>query len=198
MLILTPDNISKPIIKLAKQLVASPYLIYVDVIPEPSFLINECYENVRIKIQRDGGNIQYGWQIWEWFNVYIEAEFHAVWLSPSNQYVDITPKAAHVTKILFLPDPNRTYNNRSIDNERRPLRQDKLIRDFLRTSKEINRMKMKGEVPNNPNKTFVDQSDYEYWAILHDDLMKMLINNLTENSPCFCGSNKQYKHCHSL
>jgi hypothetical protein len=194
----TPENISKPIKKLAKQLVALPSLAYVNVMPETFSILNECYENVKIKISKDGGNIQYGWQIWEWPGVYIEAEFHAVWVSTTNLLIDITPKDYSVDRILFLPDPIRIYKNNSIDNERRPLRNDRLIRDFLQTAKEINRLKIEGETPGNPNETTVDQSEYAPWAIRHDELMKMIANNCTEKSPCFCGSNKHYNNCHSL
>jgi hypothetical protein len=194
----TPNNISKPIKKLAKQLVDLPNLIYVIIVPEAFSILNECYENVRLKIAKDGGNIQYGWQIWEWPNIYIEAEFHAVWVSTTNELIDVTPKDYSVERILFLPDPIRIYHNHSIDNERRPLWNDKLIRDFLRSSKEIARLKIEGETPGNPNETTVDQREYAPWAVMHDELIKMIANNCTENSLCFCGSNKSYKNCCSL
>ena len=34
-----------------------------------------------------GGNIEYGWMIWESPNLFIEAEFHAVWIDNKGEYI---------------------------------------------------------------------------------------------------------------
>lgn len=41
--------------------------------------------------------------------------------------VDITPKPQSETRILFVPDERRRYDGTTIDNVRRPLRDDQLI-----------------------------------------------------------------------
>lgn len=75
-----------------------------------------------------------GWAIWEWKKVLIEAEFHAVWQRPDGTLIDITPKATaigeilDIKKILFLPDLSREYRSVSVDNIRKPLRNDLRIR----------------------------------------------------------------------
>ena len=76
-----------------------------------------------MKVEKNGGGFQYGWQIWEWPDVMIEAEFHAVWNSPQGILIDITPKQIDTHKILFLPDANRTYEGKQVNNFRQPLRQ---------------------------------------------------------------------------
>lgn len=38
-----------------------------------------------------GGRLITGWGIWQWDNILVEAEAHAIWESPDNQLIDITP-----------------------------------------------------------------------------------------------------------
>ena len=62
----------------------------------------------------------------------VEAEFHAVWKSPEGKLVEVTPKPHREVRILFVPDPRRTCQGLAIDNVRKPLRDDQMIRHFIR------------------------------------------------------------------
>jgi hypothetical protein len=64
---------------------------------------------VNRKVTREGGRIVYGWAIWEWPRVFLEAEHHAVW-SDGDRLVDVTPHVPASYCILFLPDPQRVYD----------------------------------------------------------------------------------------
>lgn len=75
----------------------------------------------------------------------VEAEFHAVWLSPEGQMIDITPKPHGETQILFVPDDRLGYSGVTVDNKRMPLRDDQLIRHFIAASEAITRVMNKGE-----------------------------------------------------
>jgi hypothetical protein len=194
----TPREITLQIMRLCKVLVSNPAPKHVVVVPESSAVLGECFDNVRRKVDVEGGTIQYGWQIWEWPNIYIEAEFHAVWLSPTNSLVDITPKDEPVDCILFLPDLVRTYEGKSIDNVRRALRKDKLIHDFLTVAAEINKLKINGQNPNNPNEFKAPVELFQKLTQRHLILQEMLNRGESENSMCFCGSAKKYKNCHAL
>jgi hypothetical protein len=48
----------------------------------------------------------------------IEGEFHAVWVSPDGGFLDVTPKADGERQILFIPDPDRVYQRRHVENVR--------------------------------------------------------------------------------
>jgi hypothetical protein len=124
----TPPKITEPIRKLCRELDGTQKAGYIPVQPQPDCKQKECFENVRAKVEKDGGRIQFGWAIWEWPSVMIEAEFHANWISPEGKQIDITPKPEGISKILFLPDSTRTYDyNRDhyrIDNQ--------IHRDFRR------------------------------------------------------------------
>jgi len=92
--------------------------------------INECFSIVPEHVARYGGKQLIGWIISEWKKVLIEAEFHAVWQNTGGAMIDLTPKSIPVSKILFLPDPSREYTGVSVDNIRKPLRNDKRIKRF--------------------------------------------------------------------
>jgi hypothetical protein len=72
-----------------------------------------------------------GWAIWEWPKVFIEAEFHAVWCSPTGEFLDLTPRPLLSEHILFLPDATLKYDGRQIDNIRRALVKDNDLTRFL-------------------------------------------------------------------
>lgn len=80
---------------------------FVPVADDPHGLFGWCSDGVGEKIKSDGGNIVFGWTIWEWPSVLWTAEFHAVWRSPTDELIDITPKPNFEKQILFVID--RSY-----------------------------------------------------------------------------------------
>lgn len=162
---------------------------------EPGTTVNECFANVELKIERDGGSREIGWQIWEWPNVYIEAEFHAVWVSPDSHRVDVTPKQIPVDRILFLPDLSLTYSKRQVDNIRQALRDDKLIRDFIRISETIFRVENKGDRANQLGVIEISRHEIEPLIKAREFLFRMLREGLGEHSLCGCNSGRKYKNC---
>jgi hypothetical protein len=70
------------------------------------------------KIKAEGGAIRFGWNIWEYAGVYLTAEFHAVWVDPSGNLIDITPKPDRETRIIFAG--NQTYRP-DFDFTKRPI-----------------------------------------------------------------------------
>ncbi|BCV47449.1 hypothetical protein [Shewanella algae] len=47
---------------------------------------------VQNKIDKFGGTLITGWAIWEKVGVFIEAEFHAVWLKPDGEHLGLNPR----------------------------------------------------------------------------------------------------------
>jgi hypothetical protein len=64
---------------------------------------------------------------------------------------DPTAKDSGESTILLLPDSVRVYENKTIDNHRRALSNDKLVKDFLISAQQIARLKIRGETPGNSN-----------------------------------------------
>lgn len=106
--------------------------------PEIDAEISECFSNVERKVAADGGATEYGWVLVEGMpSVLLEAEFHAVWLKDGER-LDVTPRSAEFPqdRILFLPDPNRTFEGVQIDNVRVALKHDRLIGQFIEVSEQ--------------------------------------------------------------
>jgi hypothetical protein len=141
----TPLQVTAPIRALCKEINPTAKPVYVSVIPRESANQNDCFPNVLAHVEQHGGAMCLGWQIWEWENVLIEAEFHAVWLNTERKFIDVTPKDVPTRKILFLPDPKMTYEGKQVNNIRRPLRHDPNINGFIQACDEEFALKNKGE-----------------------------------------------------
>lgn len=103
--------------------------------PIPNQPENECFSVLPQHVSSFGGEQIIGWAIWERPGVFIEAEFHAVWRNPSGEYVDISSREIRFDAITFLPDPNRKYLGRQVDNVRKSLVKDHDVTRFLYLAK---------------------------------------------------------------
>lgn len=106
-----PETVSPAVLELCRKINPHAQPEFIVVTPEPGCLAADCFLNVKQKINHDGGRIQFGWAIWEWPRVFIEAEHHAIYEPPGGSPVrDITPCGAGNHKRLFLRDESATYD----------------------------------------------------------------------------------------
>jgi hypothetical protein len=204
----TPIEITKQIVTLCKEIDKSQTPYHVPVKPESWVESKECFFNVKTKVEKDGGHPQFGWTIWETPNFMIEAEFHAIWISPENESIDITPNQINSKSILFLPDSTRKYDyNREfyrVDNIRHPLSNNPLIIDLIKLNEEIFACEEKyfpGREINPENPAFAP------WAELKNKLLSIESQIMAQfqtqplqkkpklNAPCPCGSGRKFKKC---
>jgi len=194
----TPSAISEPILSLCRSICASQKPVYVNHSPESYAQISDCFPAVDRKVRECGGQVLYGWQLWEWFDVLLEAEFHAVWLSPENELVDVTPNPFEVEKILFLPDPSMRYEGKQVNNVRVPLSSNPLTRDFIGIWNAIFRIQNKGDRANQ-SEVSLEGSEAQLHQWLQETrsfVLQMLESGLARNSLCPCNSGEKYKACH--
>ncbi|WP_148716664.1 hypothetical protein [Chitinolyticbacter meiyuanensis] len=94
--------------------------------------VGQCIQVVSDHCAAHGGHMVLGWAIWEWPGAFIEAEYHAAWANPTGELIDIAPRrdGAYRT-ITFLPDARLTDTGKKIDNIRRPLVNDRDVKQFL-------------------------------------------------------------------
>ena len=162
---------------------------------EAEALQAECFPNVLTKVERDGGKMVLGWQLWEWPEVLVEGEFHAVWESPEGNLVDITPKETHIEKILFLPDPEATYDGRAKDNFRMPLNDNRITLDLIKANKKYFKLLNSGALANYYGPVVATPDMVRILNKLRL-IQHMLKNKLDENIVCLCGKGgKKYKNC---
>lgn len=174
---------------------------YVQVVPEKDAQINECFFNVEQKIERDGGAALNGWLIWIWPSVFIEAEHHCVWENENGDHVDVTPKQHGESKIVFLPDPEKSYDdeqNRRLDNVRKALTKDSCVAEFLRLAAEKNRMIEDSTIEGSRMVSLDPQKIGDIVDRLANLEAKMIQKFIRPNDPCPCRNGKKYKRCHGL
>ena len=195
----TPSEITKQMLALAAELSPSQVPIYLTVLAEPDAKVNECFPNVEAKIRQDGGEIVYGWELWEWPNVMIEGIFHAVWRLPDGELKEITPKQNGEKTILFLIDPKRIYRGTPIDNVRIALRDNLLIIHFIKISEKIIVIVNRGKPAHqhgHVNLLAADNQPYSDLEYLKNLIGEMLRQGLRAHDRCLCGSGRKYKRCH--
>lgn len=159
-------------------------------------LKNECVPNVDEKIHRDGGSKLLGWQVWQ-TEYLIEAEFHAVWLSPDGNLLDITPKPFPIPNILFIPDDSITYDGSQVDNIRLNTSGNSVVDDLINVCEAKFLISNKG-CRAQEYALELTGDEAMYWNILQQmqqGIPIMLSNGSTRHQTCFCGRDK-YKKCH--
>jgi hypothetical protein len=187
----TPTRISDGIRAFCGDIGPTQEPVYVPVRPVPQARINSCFLAVRDHITQNGGHIQHGWIIWELPKIFLEAEFHAVWVSPASETVDITPKIDNEDSILFLPDSKRVYEGRLVKNRRKPL----VFNDFTlkwlwhEHNRHLIRQKhfRNGEVA-----AAVAAEELAQWMESQGEAGPPKFGR---NAPCLCASGKKFKKC---
>lgn len=175
---------------------------FVAIVPEDGCEPLNCFNNVQRKVEIAGGRIQFGWAIWEWPRVYVEAEHHAVYApADEREWIDLTPDQDGETHRLFIPDDSAVYDfeNEGIrrDNLRKALSDDPLVRNFFSNAKAItailNTIHGIGEV-------HVDFATAQRIHNLEDEKRKLIFDigmkYTARNQRCFCGSGEKFKRCH--
>lgn len=200
----TPAEIGPTLQKLIRELVPNGHPFYVNVVPQDDASQNDCFIHVPARAQQDGGVAILGWSLWEFPGLFVEAEAHTVWLQPTGDYLDITPKRAQTARIFFLPDPTLRYEGRQINNVRKPLIQDSFVQEYLDTfTDEFNLLNRGERAFQHGEISLTDDEAMEYHAI-QTRRAKAYVNLLPRLPqfgpylPCPCGSGKKMKWCHKV
>lgn len=170
--------------------------VIVTVQVEPYATPKNCFPNVEEKVKRDGGSIVYGWSVLLG-QFLVEAERHAIWKSPQNELIDITPSTSGMETTLFIPY-DLVYTGQFIDNVRVNATDNKVVDDWtivasLRT-KIFNAIRSKNGVSiRTPDPIMSLHHRYDN---LNNLYFSYLNAGGTEETNCFCQSGKIYKKCH--
>ncbi|WP_316176337.1 SEC-C domain-containing protein [Bradyrhizobium sp. SZCCHNRI1073] len=194
----TPDAITPAVQQLAAEISPEYQPRYVEMAPEPMSRPRECFFNVKAKIERDGGKILYGWAIWEWPRVFLEAEHHAVW-SNGPSLIDVTPQEPGIRRVLFVPDPAQEFDESSYQrrpNIKRPLNPARAIADWISETDRFHEY-IEGcshgpvaRVDVRTLKALQQKTRYAQAGVL-----VWLAEHTKRNDLCFCTSGKKFKNC---
>jgi len=132
----TPATLSPTLIALCEELVPGgvPVTLAVDATRAPTPM--DSFEAVERRVIAQGGSASFGWELWEWPRLFIQADFHSLWRQPDGTLQDITPRPLGVRTILFLPDHARVFDGRRVNSIRRPISKDPTVSSFLRVCDE--------------------------------------------------------------
>jgi SEC-C motif len=195
----TPKQISPTIRKFCQSITPNAKPIYLSVKATPANIALDCFMNVEKRIAKEGGTVQYGWRIWEWPRIMVEAEFHAVWRSPDGTLVDITPAHHNLPGVLFLPDPERIYEGQQVDSIRLALTNNPLIHEFININKRLFEIYNEGELANQHGEISLREDAKAEIIRLRRrqvEIQQMLASqSVGRNELCPCGSQRQYKRC---
>jgi hypothetical protein len=193
-----PDINDRFVLSLIKKIGLNNKPIIVKVIPENGAEPLDCFPTVQKKISNYGGRMILGWQFWKSQNL-IEAEFHAIWESPENELIDITPKPIMgIDYTLFIIDESLLYDEKQKDNFRINITNNSLVDDFIKVCEAIFNFENKGEraYQYELKLSALEQEKYRKLKGLKEIYQTMISNNLNRNTRCLCGSGNKFKHCH--
>lgn len=194
----TPTEIGKHVRRLCARIGVTSDAVRLPVCRDARAVPNECFANVARKIAAEGGSIQYGWLIWEWPHVFIEAEFHAVWRTPMGELVEVSNPGNGETEILFVPDTQRTFSGRQVDNVRLAIRDDPTVHDFLASAAGIFAAMNQGNRADQLGAVRVPTSEIVPIVARLKVAKEMIERNLRATDLCACGSGRRYKRCHGV
>jgi len=198
----TPSAITRPILNLCADIPGGGAPEFIQHQPGPGAVVRECFNNVVDRVRLLGGDFVYGWAIWEWPGVFVEAEHHAVWRSPDGVLIDITPHEYPTHGVLFLPDPSATYDFQGFkrrDNVRRALIDIPAVTEFLQISAHTFQILEEASVGKeyrfSPRDLQQLQAMEDHRAQLKGSIYFHLARSKGPNDICFCRTGKKFKKC---
>jgi hypothetical protein len=171
--------------------------VFVNVKPEKWALVNDCFPNVSRMVNENSGNMILGWALYE-SDILVEAVYHAIYKTPNNELVDITPNIYSFSKILFVEDKNSPYIGATRDNFRVNPSGNPLVDDFIHIYEAEHKIK---NYKQRAYTTEIRLSKFEFSILQYIENIKVplelfILRGNTSDSICFCGSNRKYYECH--
>jgi len=197
----TPRQISRGIESLCQELVDKPQPRFLPITPISNADANDCFAIVERQVRQHGGSVCYGWQIWEWPGVMVEAEFHAVWGDSGGELRDLTPKQLPIQRILFLPDLTRSYDGRQVNNVRRRLSSSPDVVAFCRACDAEYEIMNRGARAYEHGEIHLENGEARELLAIQQckaEAYARIVASLPRpgrNDACPCGSGKKYKKC---
>ena len=199
----TPPSITKTVLAFCDSIKHGSKPVYLPIQPDPGCAVRECFNNVRQKVKREGGRIQFGWELNQWPGVYIEGEHHAVYEGPNGPpWLDITPPPSDTPQQtrLFLPDESAAYDfgdpDFRRDNIRKALATDPLIDEYLGLAAELVAIMQRTPGTGMVTVEGADAQRLQIIARRSSEVKRQIAMKYTAwDDRCFCGPEK-FKRCH--
>lgn len=136
----TPTEISEVVRKACWRAVSNPKPLHIPVRLESYSKDDNCHGNAAEKVRRDGGQVRFGWVVWQLPDWSVRLEFHSVWQAPHGDLIDVTPPAHKGSVVLFVPDPVRIYEGYNVPMVHHPYNDSTFCKDYVEVSDQISRL----------------------------------------------------------
>jgi hypothetical protein len=198
----TPASVDAAVLQLRDLIRPDAEPRYLRIAPEPDCERQRCFENVRRKVDRDGGASVVGWALWIWPHVFIEAEHHVVYRpADGGAWRDVTPPDQPSTKRrLFLPDPSATYREDMgagrRDNIRLALCDDPMVGEIFAAAELRTRIwrSAPGADAASEAATLAALEAAEFAQSRAQ--VRLAMKYTPPRAACFCGSGRMFRGCH--
>lgn len=201
----TPESITPDILMLCYGLDPTTRPGYVEIRPAPGARINRRFHNAQERVRTRGGTIQYGWRVWEWPGILLQADFHAVWAHPIGKYIDVTPCEYGEPRILFHPDSVRQCYDDPPPSVTMSLIDSPTLKQYLDVSEQIAEIKRNGQRDLMTNTVLVNRADTEPLLRKQHELEEELVRDqddlraahrkVAPRDQCPCGSGRTHRDC---
>jgi hypothetical protein len=198
----TPAELSRTMVGFAESLVSGVAPLYVDSRTRIGETTTDSLAVVARHIAAEGGEQVLGWVLWELPAVFVEADFCALWRTPSGNLVDIVPRSVPTRRVLFLPDATRTQA--SPPSVRRPAVSNPALIAYLATFDQEFALFERGERDEKTGRQRLAPADvpaYERLIAQRVQLNQQVLPLYPEwgpYSPCWCGSGQKARWCHGV
>jgi len=139
----TPRKITEDILIFCKEIDPESKPLFVEVHPVRDVRFNYCLTDVPQYAQQHGGKAVFGWIIWEVPGLLFEAEFHTCFRDKDENLTDITPKPDGESRILFLPDSHRVYQNKYVKGFRKTTVDNDHVRLLFKIAEKLDELREK-------------------------------------------------------
>jgi hypothetical protein len=167
--------------------------------PDPQATISNCFQNVARKVLNAGGSVIYGWALLPQRHI-LEAEKHAIWLSPEGKYIDITPRPLNIPMLQFVIDDEFLYQGQVVGNVRLNTTSNSVVDDWIFVCEAIDELytysrRIDDERISVPEPVAAALPPLETLVKFYEPFVTSGGNIFTR---CFCGSGVSYQDCHEF
>jgi hypothetical protein len=198
-----PFSITQNITNFCASITSEYQPLYITSHPAINAKKGDCFNNVASNLESDDKPFN-GWIIWQTSEHLLQAEFHCVVQHGNNSLECVTPYHRDYSQILFLPEPNRLYQNKRTPTRYLSTSDAKETQPFIDALgaivylEELLSSEEAKEYLNNPTNA---KKKVELVQNIHNmekavlDFERMTLKGIGPNSLCICGSKKKFKKC---
>jgi len=162
--------------------------------PDIKALPQNCLNNVVEHIQKNGGDIQFGWIFSCIGNIAIKMTAHAVVKQVDGSLVCVTPNEFHLNVLKFAPDDSiiNLIKNNFLPTRFVPLVNDPILEKYLEIEREQDQLRLDY---NGVIATTDLQRIQMKASLLYSEILALSQKHTGRNDCCYCGSGKKRKKC---